>query len=228
MPIRFEVDPARRLVVATAVAVVTEADLRGYLTSVLAHPDVRPGFNELGDLRGVTRIEIRDSVVAEGVSNAIKEHEPRLHETRTAIVVSEENREQVSRLCELLRTVVPTTAKLFGDIDEARAWLGLAGVGQRSERRVAPRKAVQIAVLCQTGVQSHPAEILNISLSGALLRCPTARPGIGVPITISWEPPNVQGTSELSGTVVRHAESGFAVRFETATEELLSFLGDPF
>ena len=105
MPIRFEVDPARRLVLATAVAVVTEADLRDYLTSVLAHPYVRPGFDELADLRGVTRIEIPDSVVTEAIPSAIKEHEPQLHKTRNAIVVSEENREQVSHLCELLRGI---------------------------------------------------------------------------------------------------------------------------
>jgi hypothetical protein len=49
-----------------------------------------------------------------------------------------------------------------------------------------------------------------------------------VPIHIRWEPPGVQRTSELSGTVVRHAEGGFAVRFHKATAELLSFLGDPF
>ena len=228
MPIRFEVDPAQRLVLATADAVVTEADLRDYVTSVLTHPDVRPGFNELGDLRGVRRIEIRESAIAEGIPSAIKEHESQLNETRTALVVSEDNWEEVSRLYDLLRRAVPTTVRLFGDMDEARAWLGLAGASRRSERRVAPRRAVQLPVLCQTGIENHPAEIVNISLSGVLLSCPTARPAIGTRVTIWWKPPHAQGAYELSGTVVRHAESGFAVRFQTATEELLSLLGDPF
>jgi hypothetical protein len=228
MPIRYEVDAARRLVVATADAVVTETDLRDYVTSVLAHPDIRPGFRELADLRGVTRIEIPASVIADGIPSAIKGLEPQLAETRTAIVASEENAEEVSRVYDLLGTVVPTTVRLFGNMDEARKWLGLAGESQRSERRVAPRSTMQIAVVCRIGVQNHPAEIINLSLSGVLLRCPTARPAIGVPVRIWWEPPGAEGTSELRGTVVRHAEGGFAVRFRMATPELLELLGDPF
>lgn len=228
MPIRFEVDPARRLVVTTAGAVVTQADLQNYITSVLAHPGVRPGFCELVDLRGVTRIEIPESVIADGLPNAIKEHKQQLTKSKTAIVTSEDNAEEVSRLYELLRRAVPTTVGLFGDLDEAREWLGLTRGSLRSERRVAPRSTVQIAVLCSTGMQFRSAEIIDLSLSGALLSCPTIRPAIGVPVQIWWESPGAQGMFELLGTVVRHVEGGFAVRFQTATAELLWLLGDPF
>ncbi len=228
MPIRYEVDPARRLVAATADAVVTEADFRDYLTSVLVHPDVRAGFCELVDLRGVTRIEIPDSVIADGIPSTLKEFEQPLKESRTAIVVSEENAAEVSRLYDLVRRVIPIRVRLFGDMGEARDWLGLTRRAQPSERRVAPRKAVQIGVLCRTGVQNRSAQIVNLSLSGALLLCPTVSPAIGAPIEIQWDPPGADVASKLRGTVVRHAEDGFAVRFQSVTEELLRLLGDPF
>jgi len=228
MPSRYEVDPARRLVLATADAVVTEADLRDYVTSVLAHPDIRPGFRELLDLRGVTRIEVRPSAMLEGVPNSIKEFTEQLGETRTAVVAPEDRAEEVARLCDLVRRVVPNTIRLFGDMDEARAWLGLAGETRPSQRRVAPRSAVRIGVTCRMGTLDRPAEIVNLSLSGALLVCPAMQPEVGVPVEIWWEPPGRSGTSELRGTVVRHAESGFAVRFQRATPDLLWLLGDPF
>jgi hypothetical protein len=228
MPIRFEVDPAQRLVMATADEVVTQADLRDYLTSVLVHPDVRPGFRELADLRGVTRIEIPASAISDGISSAIKEIEREVQETRTAILVSDHNAAEVSRLYDLLRTAVPSTVRLFSDMDEAREWLGLARENPPAERRVVPRSTVQIAVLCGMEVEDRSAQIVNLSLSGALLSCPTIRPAIGAPVHIRWEPPGAQGPSELRGTVVRHADGGFAVRFQTVTAELLRILGDPF
>jgi len=92
-------------------------------------------------------------VIAEGIPSAIKEHESQLNETRTAIVVSEDNWEEVSRLYDLLRSALPTTVRLFGDMDDARAWLGLGGASRRSERRVAPRRAVEIAVRFQTATE---------------------------------------------------------------------------
>jgi len=228
MPIRYEVDPARGLVVATADGVVTEADLRDYVTSVLSHPDVRPGFRELVDLRGATRIEIRPSAMLEGIPSSIKEFEQHLGATRTAVVVPEDRVEEVSRLYDLLRRVVPNAIRLFCAMDEAREWLGIGGAIRPSQRRVAPRSAVRIDVTCRTGVQDGPAEIVNLSLSGALLVCPAIRPAIGEPVEIQWEPPGMRGTSELRGTVVRHAGGGFAVRFQRATPELLWLLGDPF
>jgi hypothetical protein len=228
MPIRYEVDPARGLVVATAEGVVTEADLLDYVTSVLANPDIRPGFRELVDLRGVTRIEIRPSALVDGVPSSIKEFAQQLRETRTAVVVSEDRVEEVSRLFDLVRRIVPNTIRLFRDMDGARAWLGLAGEIRPSQRRVAPRSAVRIAVTCRMGDQDRSAEIVNLSLSGALLACPAIQPPIGVPVEICWEPPGMRETSELRGTVVRHAEGGFAVRFQRATPELLWLLGDPF
>jgi hypothetical protein len=228
MPIRYEVDPAHRVVVATADEVVTQADLLDYLASVLAHPDVRPGFCELADLRGVTRIEISDSAISDGVPSAIKEVEREVQETRTAVVVADHNAAEVLRVYELLRTAVPSTVRLFSDMDEAREWLGLAREGRPAERRVVPRSTVQIAVLCGMDIEDRSAQIVNLSLSGALLSCPTIRPAIGALVHIQWEPPGAQEMSELRGTVVRHADDGFAVRFQTVTAELLRLLGDPF
>lgn len=228
MPVQYEVDPAHRLVLATAVGVVTEVDLRNYIESVLAHPDLRPGFRELADLRGLTRIEISVSAIVGGVPGAIRGLERQLKETKTALVASKFNLEMVSRLYEFLRTSVPTTVRLFTDMDEARQWLGLAEERREGERRVAPRREVPIPVFCQIGTQNHSAEIINLSLSGALLSCPTIRPAIGTPVEIQWRPPGSEEGSMLRGTVVRNYEGGFAVRFPTMTADLLRFLGDPF
>ena len=45
-------------------------------------------------------------------------------------------------------------------------------------------------------------------------------PVLGAPIKIQFGPPEVDPPIDLKGTVVRHTEAGFAIRFAAITKEL--------
>ena len=60
MPISFRVDRENHVVLARAWGVVTATQLTSYIETVLRDANVQRGFNELIDLRGVTRVEVSD------------------------------------------------------------------------------------------------------------------------------------------------------------------------
>ena len=196
---------------ATALGILTDADLRPYLGTVTTDADVEPGFNELFDLREVAKLEITASGI-EDVAYLVQGFGQYVKETKTAIVASHRNTAVVSSLYEIFRTNVPSTVRLFHDMVAARAWLGLP------DARSAPRKQVRFAVLCRTGLHEGSARLVNLSLSEALLESKLFKPERGRTVRIGFP------SFEVLGTVVRHTKSGFAIQFLGATDELLENL----
>ena len=90
------------------------------------------------------------------------------------------------------------------------------------ELRTFPRKQVGIAVLCQSGVKQESAQLVNISLTGALLESSSVNPPPGALIKIKFAPPQLDSATriELKGRVVHSTSKGFAIKFLTITEEL--------
>ena len=128
--------------------------------------------------------------------------------------------EEVRPLYELLRTSVPATVRLFLDLSAARAWLELSEEG---ERRRDPRKTVRLNVQMRKGIQEFSGRLMNISLSGALLQCASFRLLKGNFVKIHFQP-DWSSPVELTGTVVRHADSTFAIQFLSVTDELVDLL----
>src|SRR5438552_12261787 len=60
LPLTFEIDHERRLVLATGVGMLTDDDVFGYQRSAWSRPDVA-GYDELIDVTAVSRIEVRSS-----------------------------------------------------------------------------------------------------------------------------------------------------------------------
>ena len=88
------------------------------------------------------------------------------------------------------------------------------------EQRAAPRKKTNLAVLCKSGSDRGAGRIVNISLSGALLEPASIRPQQGAPVKILFALPGAKSARDLSGTVVRHTEIGFAMQFLAADNTL--------
>jgi len=68
--------------------------------------------------------------------------------------------------------------------------------------------------------------MVNASLSGALLEPTSIRPERGAAVRILFTAPGAGRASELSGTVARHTETGFAIQFLAANDALREFLAE--
>ena len=211
MPITYWVDVENRVIMATALGILADADLPLYLGAVTTDADVEPGFNELFDLREVTKVEITVSGI-EDVADRVQGIAQYIKETKTAIVASNRNTAAVSSFYKILRTNLPSTIRLFRDMVAARAWLGLP------EDRSAPRKQVRFAVGCGTGLHEDSASLVDLSLSGALLESKFFKPERGRIVRIQFP------SFTLLGTVVRHTKGGFAIQFLGITDKVMESL----
>ena len=93
--------------------------------------------------------------------------------------------------------------------------------------RVAPRKQVQILVLCRSGIKQGSAQLVDISLTGARLESTSICPAQGMVVKIRLDRPELDAPIELKGTVVRPTPTGFAIQFLNVTQEILKQLGVP-
>ena len=196
---------------ATALGILADADLPPYLGAVTTDDDVESGFNELFDIREVTKVEITVSGI-EDVADRVQGIAHYVKETKTAIVASNRNTAAISPFYKILRTNLPSTVRLFRDIVAARAWLGLP------DDRSAPRKQVPFTVLCRTGLHKVSARLVDLSLSGALLKSKFLKPDRGRSVRIKFP------SFEVIGTVVRHTKGGFAIQFLGTTDKIMKGL----
>jgi len=94
------------------------------------------------------------------------------------------------------------------------------------EQRAAPRKKVSLAVLCRSGAERGAGRMVNVSLSGALLGPASIRPEQEAAVRILFTAPGAGRATEVSGTVARHTETGFAIQFLAANDALREFLAE--
>ena len=98
-------------------------------------------------------------------------------------------------------------------------------------RRAGKRVELRLSALCH--FEKHDpfeAKVVNISRSGALLDSTdlevltSIRPQTGTPLTVELQVPGSSESIELTGSVVRHTETGFAIRFLWLPDELTQLL----
>ena len=229
MPSTCHTDAENKLVLATPNGTLTRTDLQSYVRTVFDDSGVRTGFVELLYLSLIEQVDITESEVADAVG-LLTRFEGQRPRTKTAIVASDRNVDAVDRLVEMLRPRLPSTLQVFGDIDVARAWLRApAEVSGRStsERRAAPRKPIDLDALIHAGARSRSGRLVNISVSGARLRCGEPLPVVGTSVGIRLEP-DLTPLIDISGRSVSLTDDGFAMQFNGVTAELLQLVGDPF
>ena len=94
------------------------------------------------------------------------------------------------------------------------------------ERRSAPRKKVNLAVLCKSGEQRGAGQMVNVSLSGALLEPASIRPEQDAAVRILFTTPGARRATDLSGTVARCTDTGFAIHVLAANDALREFVAE--
>ncbi len=228
MPITYRVDREHKMVVAKAQGILTDEDLRAYAGTVLTDSDVRRGFDSLVDFGDVTNVQVSTSGVGD-IIDVIRDSEQPVRETKSAVVASRRNAQELSRLIDLLRGSVPPAMRLFRDMAAARAWLGLADDDPQTaqERRAAPRKQVHFLVLCRSGIKQGSARLVNISLTGARLESTSIHPAAGAIVKVRLDSLELDAPIELKGKVVRHTGTGFAIQFLEVTPGILDRMGVP-
>ena len=91
------------------------------------------------------------------------------------------------------------------------------------ERRGDVRTRVLFDTLYSAGRTEGEVTLTDVSSSGALVEGASEFPPIGTDVRLLVLPPGEE-TVELSGVVVRHTDSGFAIRFKQPSEEILRLL----
>ncbi len=118
MPISYEVDAPSQLMVVTLHGVVTTEDIRAIQSALSSGPAFEPGFSQLLDLRGITRMDLSTSDVRRSADASP------LKEVRRAFVVEEDFHFGLVRQFGVFRDGVDEV-RVFRDIAKARGWLGL-------------------------------------------------------------------------------------------------------
>lgn len=102
------------------------------------------------------------------------------------------------------------------------------------EPRAAARHELRLSALCQWGIEEPiAAELVNVSLSGALLDSPalqvlpSVRPRRGSILKVQVQLPDSSMIIELTGSVARHTPTGVAIQFLRLPTELRELLGQP-
>lgn len=120
MPIGFTIDAGRGRVLVEASGALTFADLAAVQATLQAHPDYRPEFDILSDLRGASTNELSAdelrSLIARSALAPAKG-------ARRAIVVSPGFDFGMARMFQGLAEANHQHAAIFTDLDEARRWL---------------------------------------------------------------------------------------------------------
>ena len=123
MPVSHKIDVVKGVVFTTWSGDVTLEEARSHLQQLRNHADFLPSMSQLSDAREVT-----STVSAEGIRE-LASTTPFGEGSRRAIVVSSDVVFGVSRMYELRQLEGGADVKLFRDIGEARAWLGLKEEG---------------------------------------------------------------------------------------------------
>ena len=118
MPLDYQIDPSRRLVVTTAAGVLTKHDLLNHQGRVRNDPDFDPTFSRLHDMRGAAFAELNVGSV-----QALVGHAATKGGTRNAVVVRDEIGRRLARIFAGLREGRGEEIRVFRDLDSAQRWL---------------------------------------------------------------------------------------------------------
>ena len=122
MPINSQIDSSLGVVFSEFQDVVTKEDILAQVESFKNDPAFQPSFNHLIDTRGTTQFDVSIADM-----RVVSSHSTFDEKSRRAIVVKNLEMRGVARVYQILRKEQgrPDQIKVFGDMAEARRWLGL-------------------------------------------------------------------------------------------------------
>jgi hypothetical protein len=130
MPIEYEIDHTRRVVIARGRGVLEDADFFGYQRDVWSRDDVE-GYDELVDMRAVDDIIMPSADRMRALASLSAEMDAPQASAKLAIIAPQDFAYGLGRMYEAYRSFQPPSTKevmVFRTAAEAIAFLGLSGV----------------------------------------------------------------------------------------------------
>jgi len=120
MPYDYHIDAARRVVFTRFHGVVTDDDLAEHVNRLRNDPTFDPSFSQLTDGNGATKVDVTSDAI-----RRLVESNPFSKNAKRAGVASRDVAFGLLRMYELLADSRCGEFRVFRDVNEARAWLGL-------------------------------------------------------------------------------------------------------
>ena len=124
MPVEYQVDETRGVVITKAAGVTTEAELVSTRARRLEDPRVPAGMKQILDLREVTRFDIPTARVRD-LAEEWSTSPASGSASMVAIVAASDEAFGVARMYEMSRRETPEQIRVFRAIEAAERWLGL-------------------------------------------------------------------------------------------------------
>ena len=126
MPIKFDCDHEKRLVLAKAYGILTEEEVFDYQREVWSREEII-GYDEVIDMSEVEKIESARSNRIKDLAALAASMDSRSTRTKLAIVATDDYAFGLGRMYEAHRTMNDRSTKevaVFRTIEEALAWIG--------------------------------------------------------------------------------------------------------
>ena len=120
MPISYEIDPKRRLIISRLTGIVTDEDVHEQRRRLSADPQFDPNYKQLIDLTGITEVRVTGATVRGAAS--VQYFAPG---TRRAFVAGTDLTFGLARMFALRAEGEGQTIEVFRDRKQAEEWLGL-------------------------------------------------------------------------------------------------------
>jgi hypothetical protein len=133
MPVSYSIDTSARLVRLHYDGSPTYREAVVLIISILSDPDFRPGFDIIADRRGVPA---PTSQYVRSLLEFAYRHRL-LGESRFALVVDTAASFGMARMAQLIGDGEPTPIRIFIDLAEAEAWLGVRDHDEETRRETA-------------------------------------------------------------------------------------------
>lgn len=120
MPVAYQLDPGKRLLVVVYSELVTFEEWAATLTAAFSDPAYEPGFSLLVDRRGAlppTR------AFADAVVTFVRKHRQKFGDAKVAILVSDVAAFGMARMQEMLNESAEIETRAFKSEAEALEWL---------------------------------------------------------------------------------------------------------
>jgi hypothetical protein len=126
MSVAYTIDPDLRLVVVKAWGTLTGVELIDATDALHAMPEFTHARRELGDYRDVTEFDMDGSAIRRLAARSVFDSS-----VRRAVVVSADVAFGMARMYQMLREGPDDGLRVYRELDEAIAWVGLEGEKSR-------------------------------------------------------------------------------------------------
>jgi hypothetical protein len=122
MPITYQIDPERNLVLVEGHGVLTDKDFPKFRAKLFSDPLFQPGMKELADYRSVERHELTTDGFIKFLEQE-KDDSASLIDYRIAVVTTSDLHYGFSRMYMSMMEEYLGEMRVFRDMEEAKAWL---------------------------------------------------------------------------------------------------------